>query len=409
MLKKGSSEIFIGLAAAIVGLALVFSFYLFSLDIRWLGVLLLAFIGIGVFQLIEEKEKLLLHMVFFLLPFTAGFMYSPLIVHDLFFGFDLIFFLLVTWWLIETHGFQTTGLYIHKSTVPGILMVFWGAVGVMFCVSRLSALLGTFLLFKAFLVYFYIINKIKFKYQLKIIMNMLLLGIGIQGLLGLLQKLVGHGLGLSFLGEKQVSYWESTSRVRGTLAVPNQYGAYMILLMPIAISFYISAKTKREKLWYGAIIMFSMFGLFFSLSRSSWFGLIGAILVMLFLLYREGQLKPSFLRGVVLISLVMVLFAVVFWDVIVLRFETGEQGEHRSTMIHVAFPIILSHPIFGVGKFNYQYHSFSSFEFWHPVHNTILRITAEMGFPGIILFLLFVGIIIKEALNNLKLRDKYLR
>ena len=124
------------------------------------------------------------------------------------------------------------------------------------------------------------INRVKTKRQLKIIINMLLVGIGIQGLLGLLQRVLGHGLGLGFLGEKQANYTSEISRVRGTLAVPNQYGAYLILLIPIAASFYISAKNKKEKYWYSGILALAIFGLFFSLSRSSWFGLIGAIIVM---------------------------------------------------------------------------------------------------------------------------------
>ena len=78
-------------------------------------------------------------------------------------------------------------------------------------------------------------------------------------------------------------------------------------------------------------------------------------------------------------------------------------------MIEIAFPIIFSHPILGVGLFNYQYHSFSSFEFWHPVHNTILRVAAEYGLPGLFFFLWFVVLVFKEARKNLKLKDEYLR
>ena len=56
-----------------------------------------------------------------------------------------------------------------------------------------------------------------------------------------------------------------------------------------------------------------------------------------------------------------------------------------------------------------RYHSFSSFRFWHPVHNTILRVTAEYGFPGLFFFIWFIVLIYREASKNLKLKDSYLR
>jgi len=409
MAKRKINDAGIGIIIAFVGLALLLFFSVFRMDMRWLGALLVGLIGFSFFYQVREKERLLLYMISFLIPFTGGFMYSPLVHADLIFAFDIVLFVLFGIWLIESGGFQSEKLYIHKTTLPAALMVLWAGLGVVVSISRMSAAHGVFLLLKTFMFYFYIINRIKSKRKLKIIVDMLIVGLGIQGALGLMQKLVGHGLGLGFLGEKQVVYGSAISRVRGTLAVPNQYGAYLILLMPIAAVFYISAKTKKEKLWYTGILFFSLMGLFFSLSRSSWFGLIGAIIVILTLLYKQGRLSPRLLRGILVVVLVMLIIVVIFWETIVLRFETGEKGQHRRTMIEIAFPIIFSHPILGVGLFNYQYHSFSSFEFWHPVHNTILRVAAEYGLPGLFFFLWFVVLVFKEARKNLKLKDEYLR
>lgn len=409
-MKRNFGDQAIGILTGLVGLVLLLVFYMFNMDMRWLAALLILFIGYIIFQQIRDKHIFLLHVTVFLLPFTGGFLYSPLIRNDLIFAFDAVFFVLFGWWVFETHLFQKTSLFIHRSTIPAAGMILWAMLAIPLVRSRVSAVLGIFLLFKAFLIYFYVINKIKYKHQLKVIVNMLMAGLGIQGLLGIMQKIMGHGLGLGFLGEKQINYSVSEiSRVRGTLAVPNQYGAYLILLIPIAMSFYTSTKSKKEKLWYGGVLAFSIMGLFLSLSRSSWFGLIGAIIVMLSILYKKKQLSPKLLKGIAVVSLVMILIAVMFWNVIVMRFETGEKGQFRKVMIEVAFPIIMSNPILGVGLFNYQYHSYSSFKFWHPVHNSILHITAEMGFPGIILFLWFTVLFFKAASQNLKLRDPYYR
>ncbi len=411
MAKKQISEVGIGLLTAFVGLFLLLAFYMYNMDMKWVAALMVLILGFIVFQQIRDKRRFLLHLVIFLLPFTAGTLYSILVKATLVFAFDMILFLLVGWWIFETHGLQTTKLQIHRSTIPAFLMVIWAGLAIVLAVSRMSTAHGVFLLFKAFVFYFFIINNIKFKKQLQIIVNMLLIGIGIQGLLGILQKVSGRGLGLKFLGEEKasMSYATEISRVRGTLGFPNQYGAYIILILPIALSFYFTAESKKEKMFYGGITFISTMGLFLSLSRSSWFGIIGALFVILYILNKQKKLNPKILRGILAILVFIVIIVVLFWDVIMYRFETGEKGEWRTFMIDIALPIIMSHPILGVGLFNYQYHSFSSFEFWHPVHNETLRIAAEMGVPGLLLFVWFVVIIYKEAFKNLRLKDPYLQ
>lgn len=407
--RKSQNIIILSIIFSLIGIGLIFSFAWLKLDMRWLAVILIGFLGAAIFQQIHEKEIVLLYFAIFFLPFTGGGLYSHIIDNDLIFAFDVFLFLLIFIWAAKTNGFQRGAIYAHKSTYLGLIMIIWAAFAIPFCVSRVGTLLGVFMLTKAFLFYFYLINRLKTKRQLKIIINMLILAMTIQGLLGLLQKVTGHGLGLSFWGEKIIRYGSDLSRVRGTLGAPNQYGAFIILIMPMAITFYATAKKRKEKIILLIALLISMSGLFFSLSRSSWFGLIGALILILTILYKQKQLSARMLRGILAVSLLILVFALVFWDIIVLRFQTGEKGQYRMLMIDLAFPIILSHPIFGVGLFNYQYHSFSDFEFWHPVHNTILRIAAEMGIPGLIFFIWFIVLIVKEAKSALKLKDFYLR
>jgi len=122
----------------------------------------------------------------------------------------------------------------------------------------------------------------------------------------------------------------------------------------------------------------------------------------------KRKLSPTLvLTSIVIIGIVMVIISV-FGELINLRFETGGSGQYRLLMIKMAIPIILSHPILGVGLLNYQFHSFSSFKFWHPVHNEYLRLAAETGLPGLFFFLWFVFWIIKDAYNALKFKDRYL-
>jgi O-antigen ligase len=100
-----------------------------------------------------------------------------------------------------------------------------------------------------------------------------------------------------------------------------------------------------------------------------------------------------------------VLIAFLNWDKILARFETGSEAKWRILMIEIAFPIIKSHPVFGVGLNNYQWHSFDDLRFWHPVHNEYLRYAAELGIPGGIFFLWMFFCVLKETYRHVKIRD----
>jgi len=102
------------------------------------------------------------------------------------------------------------------------------------------------------------------------------------------------------------------------------------------------------------------------------------------------------------------VLVVAFWDLILLRFETGSDPKYRVKMIEMAIPMMLDNPILGVGLFNYEFHSMDEFRFWHPVHNDYLRLGAETGFPGLLLFLLILILPLRQAIKMLNCRDKFL-
>jgi len=90
------------------------------------------------------------------------------------------------------------------------------------------------------------------------------------------------------------------------------------------------------------------------------------------------------------------------------RIQSAGHQPHRMLMIKMALKFIAQNPIFGVGLWNYQFHSFDNFRFWHAVHNMFLRLGAELGIPGLSLFLIILFKSFKNGLIGLKFRDRFL-
>ncbi|MBK5294702.1 MAG: O-antigen ligase family protein [Acidobacteriia bacterium] len=66
----------------------------------------------------------------------------------------------------------------------------------------------------------------------------------------------------------------------------------------------------------------------------------------------------------------------------------------------------LTHPVWGVGPGQYPHYRFMNFKYangqpkrWFPSHNTFIQISSESGIPGIMLYLLFLGMIYKTIRN----------
>lgn len=356
--------------------------------------------------MLKKYEPLILKAFVFLIPYNlgAGFYEGTRVI----FASDIFLFLLIGAWLVETNGFQKGHLYTIGAFKPALYMIGWSTFGVLFAISQIIGSMALFWEIKAFIFYLYVTNKVITRDRLRILVDYLLIGIGIQGIIGLAQKVKGGPLGLDRLGESMDVMVSDISRVVGTHFGPNRLGAHLILLLPLAISLFIFVKTRKYKYFYGAITLVAMGGLFFSLSRSSWAGLVISIFFMVLVLMRRKKLSAKLLKAILVVIIAILVIGYVFWDIIEQRFERGGDAEDRKLMIDISFMILEAHPIFGVGLNNYPFHSFHLFPFWHPVHNEYLRIACEAGIPGLIFFLWFLGSFLKEAYRGTRLKDKYL-
>lgn len=327
---------------------------------------------------------------------------------DLIFAIDSIIVLMYIYWFYKMMKGRGVRLYIGKSSNPVFFLLVWSMFAIVPSVSKLSSIYGVFLLAKAILLYFYIINNVTTKKKLIVIVNVLIIIFAVQATIGVLQKINKHSIGLYFFGERKMSFDEDLDRIRGTLGFPNMYGTFLAFLFPMVISMIIYTRNKLKRALYLIFATIGIAALYLSLSRQSWLGFSFSILVMVFLLIRRTKLDLSKITPVLIVILLIICFGAIFWDKIMLRLNTGGQGEYRLLMINIALQILQSHPILGVGLFNYQFHSFSIFSFWQPVHNTYLRLACETGLPGLFFYLWFLLLLFKDLLTAFKFNDKLL-
>lgn len=374
-------------------------------DTRWLVTFIIFLCGVAVLPLFREKERLLLSAMAFTIPFNTGFLYQPTVSSDIIIIFDVFLYTLYILWFIRTQGFQKVSFYKFRGTYIALIFIVWSALAVILSVSPLSSALGVIQEFKAFLVYFYIINNITDKKKLMTVIEFLVYGLMIQAVIGILQGVLGRTLGLGFLGEPQVSLWWKGARARGTFGFPNMYGSYIGLLISMAISLFIYCHGWRKLLYLSATVL-SLMAVGFSLSRQSWLGIASSLLVMFLLFARAKHMSPKVFRAAMVILVAAIAVGSIYWDMIMWR--TEQSTDYRMRMITIAIQIIRANPVFGVGLYNYQYHAYQFFSFWQPVHNCYLRLACESGVIGMFLFLSFYFLAMRESYRALKFKDKLL-
>jgi O-antigen ligase len=342
------------------------------------------------------------------LPLNLGAFYTHLMEEDLIFAFDVILFALYILWIVERWELRKHPMVWGKITLPFILLMFWTGLSALNAISLTMWGMGMYMAIKAYMVYLYIINKITTKEELVWFIRWLAAGVAFQGFLGIVQYTTGSSLGLEFLGAVAKQRLSAVTRVRGTIGYPNQFGAWLALQIPIAVSLFIFELGTRKKLFYGGTAVLGIFGLLLSFSRSAWAGLLGSGLVFLLILARKRLLKARYVLTIGLAMAFVGVLLVVFWDTIMLRFETGDTGKYRLIMMEIAYDLIKENPLFGVGLNNYNFHQVELFRYWNPVHNEYMRLAAETGIPGLIFFMVIAIMCLKESYKMLQARDRFI-
>jgi O-antigen ligase len=239
------------------------------------------------------------------------------------------------------------------------------------------------------LLYFLIVNRIA---PVRTLIIALVATMSLQSGLAIFQFLSQSSLGLSFLGEPNLSLNAANLakmniggaeliRAYGTLPHPNVLGGFLSLSM--IGTFVLSIKTRWLK---PTLLLLQFFGLLFSFSRSALTSLTMALVLMAVLYRKDIKLKSKTLINGAIFFVIIELVAVVW-----LRFnELSQSAGIRLQGFKDAVTMFDTHPL-GVGFQSYTLNldlvsniALMPWEY-QPVHNIYLLMLAELGVFGLLL------------------------
>lgn len=231
-----------------------------------------------------------------------------------------------------------------------------------------------------------------------------------QALVGVAQFVGQRSLGLTWLGEPTLDPQHSGVsvvmngdrrwlRAYGINSHPNRLGLKLTLL-----TLYLLGARQAYRGWARAALRLALItggvGLLASLSRSAWLGLAvgsGAMLWPYARAWRAGQAgtwqRALWQRTGVVVLLVGVIFLALYGNAVLGRFLALDQPlEQRSLTERVrdlalALTLLQTHPWLGVGSGHYVAAAQALDPLAGLVHNVPLLWGAELGWPGLLLWL----------------------
>lgn len=258
--------------------------------------------------------------------------------------------------------------------------------------------LGEGLRFCTYIVMYFIIKyDINNKHKKNIFM-IYIVTLFINGILGIAQKITGHGLEHKFFVGTQ-------ERIAGTFGNPNSFAAFLIIGIFPVIMLILYTKKIKAKVFYSFLFMIMIFNIYLTQSRNSWI---------------------AFAMGCVILAIIYsfkILFALGGLGAVIMLIPKGRSrimdignsslNESRIKLWKTALKMIKDHPITGVGNGNYvslydgyvnkypelKYADLTRF----PCHNSYLKIQSELGVLGSIPFL---AVLILSLLKIKKVVEK---
>lgn len=205
---------------------------------------------------------------------------------------------------------------------------------------------------------------------------------------------------------------ESLFRVRGTFGYDTHLGMFFIITIPVL--FFSWFETRKISIL--AILLLSFLALVLTFTRTAWFSTIFSLSVLVLLQvcgnnWSRGKIFRLLAWGSVIILPLGVIFGGALMDLIFLRlFGEGasETVDVRFVLNAIAFDLIYSHLLFGVGFGNFgplliEHYGLNGLTTdIIKAHNVFIAVLCEAGLMAFLVFLVFLVRPMLAVVQNLK-------
>jgi hypothetical protein len=266
--------------------------------------------------------------------------------------------------------------------------------------ARLSAF-ELFFLLQMYLVFRYVAHFVRTRSDVLFVVSCILAGCLIESVL-----MVGLGFGnvsTSLWGPLHIRVDHDGSgkftRVGGTVGSPNEAGAYLSVVLSVAVSVLFVEVERKYKWLAAAVLAFGGAALVFTFSRGAWTAFVLA--TMLFFFSTRLRKRISF-RPLIPFAAILLSLYLPFHNEINNRLISDDKGsaESRVPLMNLAFRMIADNPIRGVGANNFSAAMVDYLTpefrkgFLYTVHNKYLLVWSEIGPGGLLAYLaFFIGIL----------------
>ncbi len=311
--------------------------------------------------------------------------------------------------VVIRRGGDRAGRFV-RATVPLLAYVTLVVASILPAENRALAVNEVVMLFQVLLLYLYLFHAIWSWPDLRFVISLLLVGLIVESTIMLVLPLVGENFTVAFVNARLD---EETGRVAGTIGSSNTAGAYLSVMMALAMGVVLSSQRGLLRATAMAGLTLGGVAIILTGSRGGWIGLILAAVILCVCAWRRRWLSP---RVPVAIGLSAVFFAVVFQRALAERIfpENQSAALDRVPLMQLAGRMIADNPVLGVGANNFavraeDYWTNRTVDEWlYVVHNKYLLVASESGLLALAMFVLFLYLTLRYGWRAWQGRDRLL-
>ena len=286
-------------------------------------------------------------------------------------------------------------------TILGLLWIVGSAFSITQSIDPGLSLIQIIAMVRLFIMYLVIANAIEDETDLMWLCAGLFTGVVAQSLLGILQGITGHPLGLYVLGEAssvrvQGLAGVSEARPQGTMGNPNPYAMYLMSGVAFAMAGLVSRIRSKYRAGFAVTLVVIVIALAYSLSRASWINLLIVGITGVIIILRRKLIR---LRYLLIVMVVGLFILAIVGDKVLSRLESSDQGSaiSRVWQLEGAMRMFFDYPIVGGGLNNYAFYmpQYDKIDFQIikgplMIYNIYALIAVETGIVGLSTFILFL-------------------
>lgn len=407
-------------------LALILGFFYVSLMGMGYRAVILTYVGalffLGLAIYVRELRSFLLFTCIFLVPMQFGYHFIHESLADLesqpfnsgiaVDAVDVVLLILYSQWFFALSQDKFRN---HPVTIGGslgkmlLIWILYVGLSSIFTATRLNySGYEVFVLFKGFILFFYLVNNIKSRQDFRVILYGLFAGTVFHALYICGQYVSGrnytlHGEAVTYIGPEGF-------RSVGFFGSPDAASALISVIFPVMLACFLVMKPRPIRTAAIGATLLSFVAILLTKVRAAEIAVMVSTVTLILLGYLRRRISGTqILKLFVIFSLLLVMAG----PFIVTRFEKGTYGEDRLPLIYTSLNMIKDHLFFGVGANNYPFNIQAYLPpklrtAWaYTVHNEYLLRISETGIIGAFLFYGLVILLMVKLFKESRSKDPW--